>query len=747
VDESELLALIEQEEANCLSTATGKLAEQRRQALQYYFGEPYGNEVEGRSQVVTTEVKDAVEGMMPSLMAIFTSSDEIVRFEAQSPKDEAQAQQATDYLNYLFTRQNNGFTVLYCLFKDALLLKNGFAKVYWEDYEDNGKESYEGLTDMEFVSLMQDPELTLVSHTENPPEQGDYQQPPQPGQPPQPPQPTHDAVFRRSKKYGKICIDPVPPEEVLVSRETPNDGTLARFKEHRRRTSISQIREMGYKIDDDIADYAPNAEFNMERFERNRFDDAWAFTPDQPNNADPTTREVWLCQAYLFVDYDKDGIAEFRRVTKVGRTVLENIEFDSDEIVGGTAIPFPHKYYGLSVHDLVGDIQLIKSVVTRQLLDNAYNANNGRYAVLDNMVNMDDLLTSRPNGIVRMKTLGAVSRLDTPLLGAPTFGLLEYLDKIKTNRVGATDFPNAVDPDAINSKATFVEAYRNAALERINLMARCLAEGPVKAIFWKMLELVSKHQQKPLIVKLRGQWVQMDPREWKDKFHLTVTVGLGTGSQQQLTQGAMQIMQVQQGLMQAGMFGTILQPANVYAACDRLAKGVFPKDHQMFFTDPSTVPPQQPRQDPKMMQLQLQNQWKQMGDAQKRDKMAQDAQQQELDRKFEAQSQQFQALQDQLQATRDHMRDMEARNVDQAHEHGQTVADVVREERSQQLTAHLDNQQKILQALIDSIQQGQKDAAEHARLITKGQQDIAAAQLRPKELVKEGGRKIVRPVA
>src|SRR6476619_4524249 len=134
--QDELIALIENEEAQCLSAYTGVLAEQRRKALQYYYGQPYGNEVEGRSQVVTTEVKDAVEGILPSLMAIFTASEDIVRFEPQNPDDEEAAQQATDYVNYVFSRLNNGFLALYCLFKDALLQKNGYVKVYWEDYQD-----------------------------------------------------------------------------------------------------------------------------------------------------------------------------------------------------------------------------------------------------------------------------------------------------------------------------------------------------------------------------------------------------------------------------------------------------------------------------------------------------------------------------------------------------------------------------------------------------------------------------------
>src|ERR1019366_443627 len=270
MDEDELLAIIEREEADSLAHFTSALQEQRRKAMQYYYGQPYGNEVEGRSSVVTTEVKDAVEGILPGLMAIFTSSDEIVRFDAQRPEDEEEAQQATDYANYIFTRLNNGFLALYCLIKDALLQKNGYVKVYWENWEDETKETYQGLTDLELASLAHDDELELVK-------QDTYADPNPPQIPPeiqqqmqqqgiQPPvQNLHDCTFKRTKKKGKVCIDPVPPEEVLISREAPNDITKARFVEHRTLKSLSEIREMGFDVDDGIADYAPNADFNLER--------------------------------------------------------------------------------------------------------------------------------------------------------------------------------------------------------------------------------------------------------------------------------------------------------------------------------------------------------------------------------------------------------------------------------------------------------------------------------------------------
>jgi hypothetical protein len=610
------------EERQCVSAQSGLLAEQRREAMQYYYGQPYGNEVEGRSQVMTTEVKDAVEGALPTLMAIFTSADEIVRFEPQNQDDDEQASTVTDYVNYLFSRTNNGFVALYCLFKDALLQKNGFVKVYWEDYVDQAREEYEGLEEMQVVMLQQDPELELV-------EINSYEAPgfmPQmvANGAPLPAPLLYNAVFRRSKKYGKVCIDPVPPEEVLISRETPNDINKARFVEHKTKKSISEIRKMGFQIPDDISDtYGASGDADLERIERLKFDDSQAYKEDTGTN-DPASKLVWLCEAYLKVDFDGDGIAEFRKVTKIGKTILDNVEFDSLPILGGTAIPMPHKFYGLSFHDLLKEIQLQSSTLLRNIFDNTYNANNGRYAVLDNMVNMEDLLTNRPGGIVRMKAPNAVTRLDTPILGQPAYNLLEYLQKVKQNRVGATDFPNAVDPDALNSKAAFVNAYKDAALERTNLMARILAETVVKGIFWKILELVCKHQNSPQMVKLKGKWVRIDPREWKNRFNMTVTVGLGTGNQQQTLQGAMGILQIQTEMAKMGLAGRTVTEKNFYEAGRRFAKAVFPKDADAFFTDPATLPPPQPQPDPDMLKIQLAEKKAQMGDVQKRDKMALD---------------------------------------------------------------------------------------------------------------------------
>lgn len=607
--ENELLAQIESEERNSIGADSGLLSDQRRKALKYYNGQPYGGdgglaEVEGRSQVVTSEVFDAVEGIMPSLLSIFTSSDQIVRFEPEGPEDEPAAAQATDYVNYIFSRENNGFMVLYCAVKDALLQKNCFTKVYWEKYEEVVKETYEGLTDNELAFIAQDPELELIAHTALPGVEGML----------------HDAQFKRTKKGGKICLDPVPPEEVLVSRETPNDIKKAGFVEHRRKLTISQIREMGYEVPDDISD-SETGEFNTERLERPRYDDADVGDRDQTSTP---SRKVWLCEAYIYVDYDGDGITELRKVTKIGKTVFDNMEVDSIPFITGTPIIIPHKLYGLSIADITMPIQEVKTAVTRSLLDNFYFINNQRIEVLDGMVNMDDVLTNRPGGVIRSKVLGGVKPIPPSALGSPAYQMLEYWDTVKENRVGVTRYNQGIDADSLNKTKGGMEMIRSASMQRIELIARIFAETYLKDLAYKILELVSKHQDKPKMVKLRNEWVNVDPREWKNKFNMTVTVGLGTGSQDQVVRNAMAIVGMQMQFLQAGLGDRVVTEQNIFNAAEQVAKVSFPKKEGMFFTDPKMAPPKQPQPNPDMLKLQLAAKKADMGDKQKRDKMQQD---------------------------------------------------------------------------------------------------------------------------
>jgi hypothetical protein len=651
----EIRAFLDEEIRGAVGYNSSELSNQRKTALEYYYGEPFGNEVEGRSQYVSRDVADTIEWIMPSLMRIFTGGDTIVRFEPQGPEDEKNAQQATDYVNHVFQRQNDGFLTLYTWFKDALLSKNGFVKVYWENYTEYKTETYESLSDDEFAMLLQDPDVEPVEHTED-----------VTVDPMGVTQRVHSVKLRKKTETGKCCVVPVPPEEVLVNRYPVAPLKRNRFIAHRRRVSISEIVEMGLMTKEE-AESLPSYEdedFNEERISRYSFDET--DDADAPTNSG--SRYVWLAECYVKLDVDGDGIAELRKITMAGDRLIENEETDSCPFVTITPILLPHKLYGMSVADLVMDLQLLKSTVFRQILDNMYLANNGRYMALDGMVNIDDLLTSRPGGIVRVKTFDAVKPMQPPLLGAPAFNLLEYIDVIKENRTGVTRYNQGIDADSLNKTATGINQIMSAAQARVELIARVFAETGVKDLFYAILEKVQKHQDQAKVIRLRNEWVPMDPREWTNKFDLTVTVGLGTGSKDMQIQALMQTIQFQMASLQGGL--PIVTPVNVYNTATKLLEAQNIKGVEMFFTHPEDMPPAPPQQDPKMMEvqakmqesqakLQIQAQKAEVGAQQKQEKMVHQASMDQARMQLEREKAEFQAQMEREKAVAEHQRELD----------------------------------------------------------------------------------------
>jgi len=369
--DSELLAIVEAEERQSLGYGDGELNTQRETALKYYNAEPYGDEQEGRSQIVTTEVADTVEWVLPSLLKIFATSDKAVEFRPERPSDAEAAKQATEAVNYVFYRQNNGFLALYTFFKDALLTKNGYIKVYYEESERTRKTSYKGLTEPQMVMLTMKQGVEVIGGQSYP----DPSWQPQ-GQPGEVPPNLYDVLIQVTEPFGKACVMAIPPEEVLISKDHNSvDLRDADFVAHRCEKTISQLVEMGY--DKDVLLSLPNSDESWigqsspEHLARREFDED-EFSSEK---LDPAMRKVWITEAYIRVDYDGDGIAELRKVVKAGHQVLENEEIDLIPIASITPTIMTHRHIGKSVADWVMDLQLLKSTLTRQVLDNIYLTN------------------------------------------------------------------------------------------------------------------------------------------------------------------------------------------------------------------------------------------------------------------------------------------------------------------------------------------------------------------------------------
>ena len=597
VTDIKLRSIINSEINNAIGFMGSNLSAQRRKSLEYYMGDKLGTEIDGRSQVVSTDVADTIETILPNLLRIFTASDQVVRCEPVKSEDVALADQATNYVNYIFNKDNPGFSILYTWFKDALLEKNGIVKIFWDESESIEQETYKNLNDQEYQLLLDDENVKIVEEESFVDEkmkaamdlllveatkQGQLVED-------EPIPMLHNCVIKRTTKGGKVKIENVPPEEFLIQR-TAKSIQDSDFVAHRVLKTRSDLIEMGY--DPEVVESLPtsnNIILNDERLTRYSDIDENPF-----NNApDQATQEVEIYECYLKVDVDGDGIAELRKVVVAGAggyTILENMPCDAIPFCSLTPIIMPHRFYGRSVAELVEDVQLVKSTVMRQLLDNMYLTNNNRVAIMDGMVNLDDLLTSRPGGVVRTKQPPnqVMLPIQSQTISQQAFPLLEYLDTVRETRTGITRYNQGLDADSLNKTATGVNAIMTQSQMRMELIARVFAETGIKDLFKRIFELTCKYQDKERIVELNNQFIPVKPTEWRNRYNISITVGLGSGSKEQQILMLNNILerQLQAFQLQGNREYPMVALKNIYNSLAKIIENAGLKNVENYFVNP-----------------------------------------------------------------------------------------------------------------------------------------------------------------
>ena len=416
----------------------------------------------------------------------------------------------------------------------------------------------------------------------------------------------HNCIIKRTTGSGKVKIENIPPEEFLIQR-TAKTIEEANFIAHRVSKTRSELVEMGFdqKIIDDLPT-SNEALLNDESLTRNSNIDATPFS----ESTDRSTEEIELFECYIRVDTDGDGIAELRKVIVAGgnaNTILENMPCDFIPFCSLTPVPMPHRFYGRSVSELVEDVQLVKSTVMRQLLDNMYLTNNNRVAIMDGMVNLDDLLTSRPGGVVRTKQPPSqvMMPMQNQTISQQAFPLLEYLDTVRESRTGVTRYNQGMDADALNKTATGVNALMSQSQMRMELVARVFAETGIKDLFKKIFEVTCKYQDKERIVELNNEFVPVRPTEWRNRYNITISVGLGTGSKEQQTIMLNSILerQLQAFQLQGGQEYPMVSLKNIYNSLSKIIENAGLKNVDNYFVNPDmgksmVQPPQQPAPTP-----------------------------------------------------------------------------------------------------------------------------------------------------
>lgn len=591
---AELLAMVRRQEQQAMGNTTqaaslstpgttvsyGPLDVERAKAMDYYHGRPFGNENEDRSQVVSQDVRDVIEWIKPQILRMFIDTDELVRFKPRGPQDEAQAEQESDVVNYVLMEQNNGVMVLHDCLSDALLLKNGYIKAWWEVEQHHEQERYSGLSEDQLTMLVQEIEQQGESAKIIAQEEKQGLQPAPDGS--MQPVITFDVTLDRIHKTGRVYIECVAPEDMLVSPRTRGNLQDSPFVAQKLKLTRSELKER-YLPDDEEASTDADA-WNIQGIARSSTMDE--LSQSSQDNIDRSTEEIDVRECYMRIDDDGDGFAELRKVVVAGEQVVSNEPVAVIPFAYAVPVRMPHRHIGISLYDLLKDVQEIKSTLLRQALDNTYLVNNGRVVVNEDNVNISDLLNSRPGGIVRTK--GMPGQDVEPLQTSPIVGQLmpvvEYVDGITAQRTGIAPGTQGLDPDTlIGSTAQAYNNAMNAATAKVELMARLFAEC-VRDLAILVHGLIVRHQDQPMGLHLRNQWVNVDPTTWRQRYECTVKVGLGTGSRQEMRSNLMMMGQMQQAAAQVG----IVQPQNVYNLVTQMAKTLGFKQPEEFFLDPSS---------------------------------------------------------------------------------------------------------------------------------------------------------------
>lgn len=588
MSDTELSSLIEREATNALGF-NDLLADVRRKSLEYYFGDAEGDlappEVEGRSKVVSKDLLDAVEWIMPSMMRTFAGSDEVCRFEPDSPADEQGARDATRYVSHVIMEQNEGFVTLHDAIKNALIQRMGVVKAYCDESWDEREEYYQGLDALGAEALVADPQVEIIG----------VQQDPMTG--------LADIRVRRREQVKRIKVEGVPPEEFGINKDARTIQD-ARFVMHRVKRTVSELVSMGYdpalvetlRGDDGF-------DWGGEQDERRSRDESWQAGAED-DTGDAAERLVTLTEAYIRCDFDGDGVVEYRRVVKADKLILENEVTDDHPFALFSPILMPYRPIGLSMWDMLEDIQRIKTALTRQVLDSAYLANNPRTEVVENKVNLDDLLNPRPGGMVRVRELGSVREIQTPFVGQAGLAVIDYFNGVRDARSGVSEANQGLTGQEIaksNIGSQGVEVLASNAMQRIELMARVFAETGIKRLWSLTLKLVTQYQDRPAQLKVNGRWLTIDPREWRNKYRTTITVGMAGATRAAQIQNLLQILGLQQQALAIGM----ADPSKLYNTVSRLVEQMGYRDAEQFFTEPQPgeMPPQQEQGSPEAQAL------------------------------------------------------------------------------------------------------------------------------------------------
>lgn len=591
IDAPDLLRFLQEEEMRALDTT---LNAERAAAVSFYNGDPYGDEEEGRSQLVTRDVAEVVDQMTISVLRTMVASDKVVEFEdsdhdidGDGIDDAVQgaagnpigyAQQATEAVHYFFMKRGDGYSVLHDSLKAGLMEKTGWVKVYPEQPEPKRRVM---AVPAELLGTVNAVEAEPV----DPANEGGL---------------WHVAVHE--PQPVRFVAITVPNEEMRVAPDARNlDPQYLPYIGQVTAKSVSDLAQMGFDVTG-LSDEDNGLKEDVLSNARDA-DRAWNW---QMVDRDGPMRRVLLVEEYPLYDLNGDGIAERLCVHRVGNTILSIQEVDDHPFEYWCPFPMQHRLVGQSLGDKVSDIQRTNTVLLRNAMDSLYIGLAPRTFINENSIGtstIDDLLTVRPNAIVRWKGSERPETLRNDDTSATAFQAIEFMIGQREGRTGITRHNQGLNADTLNHTATGFALQQAAGQQVQEYVARNFAEMLVSRLFAKFYRLMRQFGS-PFTMRIDGQRVMIDPRQWPEEIDINIRVGLGTGNKDQRLQYRMQLLTVQQQALMAG--APIVTWENAFNNIRGMIEDASLGNPMDYVTDPAMAQqqPQQPQPDPKLAEVQ-----------------------------------------------------------------------------------------------------------------------------------------------
>jgi hypothetical protein len=602
-DESEITYVLRAERQQAVGFDDDEMNAARKQAMNYYKGVmPDMESLPNRSSVVSTDVADAIESLLPDIIDIFLAGEDGLTFAAVGPEDEDAAKQETDYVRHVIFQQNKGFNLLYTGFKDAFLSRIGVFKFYF----DATPEYQEYETEASELGLQELQQLGVEVISAEPSRMVETQMGPMP---------LFQVTARKMVRNGQVRVEAIPPEDFAVSPDTV-DLCDTSYCAYRRRVRVQELLADGYdaeKVSTLRADET-NDTFGVARDIAYENDDL-----ELHNAAIEELRVVEVIEHYIRADFEGQGRPQIWRIVTGNNEecILEIEKRARIEFAAGTPYPQTHRFYGLSVADKQIEIQRVKTALNRMLLDSGYFAHNQRPEVDMSKAlpeTIPALLDNQPGRPVPVKQSGAINAIQTAPVSFDILGALEYFNTVAEQRTGIMRFSQGLNPDTLHDTKGGAVIQLSAAQKRVRMMARQFAEGWIRDLFLGVHDLLRSNATVSDTVRLRNEWVQIDPSSWGRRKDLTIDIGIGSGGRedrfQRLTAFSERIAQIVE--LQGGLNGPLVSAANVYSLADQLGTVLDIKGVERFITDPEQAEPQEEGPGPEEQKAQAEMQMMQM---------------------------------------------------------------------------------------------------------------------------------------